>query len=109
MSERPVWDDPGPERRSTTVEKMVEVAATRAAQSVAKIHRKRLVTWTFLAAMTISLLIMIPVTHALNQRQLSAARNNARFNCSQWKQGADALKDFIVSDAQLRNDQLELS
>ncbi|MEA2495534.1 MAG: hypothetical protein QOJ29_3445 [Thermoleophilaceae bacterium] len=98
-----------PDRRTVAIESAVEEIATRAAtnaaQTIAAIHRKRLVRHSFLAGTFCALLIALPLTLLLNNQRVDDARRNSAFNCRQWHDGATALAKFIKSDAKLRTDQ----
>lgn len=97
-----------PERRASTFD-LVEQAAEVAAQNVARIHRRRLVSQCFLAALICSLAVCLPLTLKLNHDRAVAATANARFNCTQWNEGSTVLRLFVESDAKLRRDQQNLS
>lgn len=101
-------DYDGRERRSPTFD-LVEQAAAVAAQRIARLHRRRLVVWSFLAAMVAALAIAVPVTIKLNHDRGVIATDNARFNCQQWHEGSTVLRLFVESDAKLRRDQQSMA
>lgn len=104
----------GPERRTTpgdaAFQQAVEAASKTAAQSVARIHRVRLVTQaglaSFAAAMIVSAIVgfgyFIPVA-----RQDS--RNLAQTNCRSVTELSGTTSDFIDWDAKLRVQQQKTS
>jgi tRNA nucleotidyltransferase/poly(A) polymerase len=84
---------------------LVEDAAAVAAQRVAAIHRRRLVFHTFLAALVAACIVTLPIVLIANHQRAVAATQNARYNCTQWRAAALVLRDFINSDARLRQRQ----
>lgn len=88
---------------------LVESAAQIAAQKVARVHRRRLVVWAFLAAMAAALIVALPTTVILNQHRAQQAAENSRFNCRQWQEAASVLERLVTSLIKRRADDRALA
>jgi hypothetical protein len=87
----------------------VEEAARRAAQSVAQIHRRRLVVQSFLGALVAACIISIPtiiiVSNNISNSERGFAKSNALYDCNLFIGAAKVMGDFVSSDANLRKTQ----
>lgn len=111
----------GPDRRlgdrraggdSVSLVGLAQEVGEIAAQKVARIHRRRLVTQSFLAGLVAAAAIAIPVTVIVNANRAHDARRFAVFNCGRTNALTDVAKSFrsvfegfISSDAKLREEQ----
>lgn len=80
----------------------VQRAAAIAAQRVAAIHRRRLVTQTFLVALFAAAAVSLPVALIANHQRATDSAANSQYNCGLLTEVGDVLHDFIQSDARLR-------
>jgi predicted membrane metal-binding protein len=107
----PLYD--GPDRRRGVqdhFETAVEIAASRAAQRVARMHRMRLVRWTFLAALLTALATVLILWFAwLKPQENSFSKANAIYDCRLFKENADTMADFVATDATLRAREASLA
>lgn len=99
----------GPERRGEpqelAFERAVREATAAAAQQVSRIHRIRLVTQSFFAALTVSALVATGVGFAFKDAASRQARMESVANCRLVKGLSMAMGDFVQSDANVRNAQ----
>lgn len=106
--------------REPAFERAVADAAAIAAQRVARIHRVRLVTQSFLAALAVSCAVALVVglvfkgeiessNRTANAQIALASRNNAIGNCQLVKGLTDQMSNFVDTDAALRHGQAQLT
>lgn len=93
------------EERRVYSEAVVERAAEAAAQRVAAIHRRRLVRWSFIAALIAALVVSVPLVLVTNHQRAATARANAVFVCENSKEYLAVFQAFLKSDAHLRQSQ----
>ena len=84
---------------------MLEAVAEATGHKVGRIHRRRLVAQSFLAAMAASLFISIPVAWILEHDRVITSRENASYNCHTFARMSSIMDDFVRSDAKLRYEQ----
>lgn len=90
-------------------DRAVERAAEIATQNVARIHRIRLVTQSFLAALAISALVSGLVALGIYTLVIDAQRANSLYNCNLLRSISVPLANFVSSDARLREQQAMLT
>lgn len=90
-------------------ERAVSQAAEIATQNVAQIHRRRLVTQSFLAAFFAACLIGLILALVFKGSIESAAHANSITNCELIQRLEHPLQDFIKTDAALRRQQGHVS
>jgi hypothetical protein len=87
-------------------DRVVLRASETAAQHVARIHRRRLVTQAFLAALIVTAGMGLALFYFVER---PAARDNARYDCHLIGQLSDAMETFVQTDAHLRAEQARSS
>lgn len=109
-------DDPALRARFSAA---VKSAAAEAAQEVAYIHRRRLVTWTAIATAVAMCAIGIPLVLLTQQSERNFAQTSALYTCDLFTNASTlmsqaagnmgsavgAMSDFVVSDVNLRTEQ----
>lgn len=90
-------------------ERAVSQAAEIATQNVAQVHRRRLVTQSFLAALACSALIGIILAFVFKTQADSNAHHNSVTNCQLVQRLEAPLSDFVTSDAKLREAQAKVT
>lgn len=87
----------------------VAQAAELATQRVAAVHRVRLVTQAFLAALVVSVSVAIILAFVFKGELQTQAKHAAVANCRLIQAMEKPLSDFVRSDAQLRIQQAKVA
>lgn len=88
---------------------LVESAAAVAAQNIAAIHRRRVVTQAFCAGVLAALLVAAPIVYFLDRDRQRSAVERARFNCDQSTQQAAVQQEILQIGTDLRKKNSSLS